>query len=158
MDDSDLDFTTTREATLFFLDFDGVLHPVHCDPSKHLCCLPLLEATLRSAPPVEIVISSTWQDAYSVKALSKLFSPDVAAVIVGGTLEADPDREEESRHNQIRRFLRWKNWSARPWIALDDAQDEFPEGCSQLVLCGGGVGFDETAARQLMHRFTSAHA
>jgi hypothetical protein len=151
-DDENLDFTNNLEATLLFLDFDGVLHPVHSDSSKYLCRLPLLEATLRSAPPVDIVISSTWQEVYTIKALSDRFSPDVGTRIVGGTLAADPDREEETRYDQIRRFLRWKSWTTRSWLALDDAKHEFPERCSQLIHCDAATGYDETAARHLLQR------
>lgn len=81
--DTDLDFTSPTQAKLLFLDFDGVLHPVGCNPGRYLCCLPLLESTLRSAPPVDIVISSTWQEAYSIKALASRFSTDMGARIVG---------------------------------------------------------------------------
>ncbi|MBE0615337.1 MAG: hypothetical protein IH604_16840 [Burkholderiales bacterium] len=150
--DLELDFTSPKQAILLFLDFDGVLHPVHCSPAQHLCCRPLLEDTLRSAPPVEIVISSTWQEAHSVKALTKLFSPDMQPRIIGGTLAADPDREEETRYDQILRFLRWKNWTGRPWLALDDADHEFPEGCSELVLCNGATGFETGKAQELLQR------
>lgn len=108
--------------------------------------------TLRASPPVEIVISSTWQEAYSIKALKARFSPDIGTRIVGGTLVADPDREEETRYGQIRRFLRWKGWVARTWLALDDAAHEFPDECAQLIPCAAEQGFDAATARVLLER------
>ncbi|TRZ92168.1 MAG: hypothetical protein D4R84_12835 [Rhodocyclaceae bacterium] len=155
MADLDLDFASPKQATILFLDFDGVLHPVHSDPGRHLCCLPLLDATLGSLPPVDIVISSTWQEAYSIKTLAGRFAPAIASRIIGGTLMADPDREEETRYAQIRRFLKWKNWAARHWVALDDAEHEFPQGCAQLVRCDPAKGFDERAAQGLLQCLTN---
>lgn len=151
-DTSTLDFTSPLPPRLLFLDFDGVLHPAGCDPGRYLCCLPLLESTLRAAPPVGIVISSTWQEAYSIKALKARFSPDIGARILGGTLVADPDREEETRYGQIRRFLRWKDWGALPWLALDDAAHEFPDGCAQLIQCAAEQGLDAATAGVLLER------
>lgn len=151
-DESILDFTSPAQARLLFLDFDGVLHPAGCDPERYLCCLPLLESTLRAAPPVEIVISSTWQEAYSIKALKARFSPDIGARILGGTLVADPEGEEETRYGQIRRFLRWKGWGERSWFALDDAAHEFPDECAQLIPCVAEQGLDEATANVLLER------
>jgi hypothetical protein len=132
-----------------FLDFDGVLHPKGADPGDYFCHLSRLEAVLRHWPDVRIVISSTWQDAYSLPALRRRFSPDIAERIIGGTREADPDGEAEDRHDEIRAYLRHVGALASPWVALDDAGDEFPESCENLVLCASAVGLDDDAADRL---------
>jgi hypothetical protein len=134
---------------LLFLDFDGVLHPAGCDPSEHFCNLPELESLLREHPAVQIVISSTWQEAYSVRALRDRFSPDIAARIIGAIRVADPEGEAECRYEAIDMFLRHIGRLRTPWIALDDAEHEFPIGCAQLVLCDSARGFDSEAKQRL---------
>lgn len=65
---------------ILFLDFDGVLHP--WDPKTQLSeqqmfsLKPLLENTLRTFPNVEIVITSSWRQKYSLEKLRHLFSPN----------------------------------------------------------------------------------
>jgi HAD domain in Swiss Army Knife RNA repair proteins len=45
---------------LLFLDFDGVLRPVHSDKADYFCLLENFEAVMREFPGVRIVIASTW--------------------------------------------------------------------------------------------------
>ena len=52
--------TIPATATLF-LDFDGVLHPEYCQPSRFFESLPLLAMVLQDRPWVELVVSSNWR-------------------------------------------------------------------------------------------------
>jgi hypothetical protein len=99
-------------------------------------------------PAVLIVISSSWQETYSVHQLRALFEPAIEARIIGGTHGADPDREAGTRHEQILKYRRELGHTG-PWLALDDAADEFPRSCIQLVLCNPRKGFDEDAETRL---------
>ena len=146
----------TLTATLLFLDFDGVLHPTRSEPSQHFIHLPRFESILRDCASVSVVISSTWQDAYSLGALRRRFSQDIAARIIGGTRSADPDCEVETRYEQIKLFLRHVGRSAESWVALDDAEDEFPARCPQLILCDSQRAFDLEAERRLRERLLFA--
>jgi hypothetical protein len=139
---------TPSDPILLFLDFDGVLHPAGAE-AEHFVNLPRLERVLRESPGVRVVISSSWQDAYRLRALKGHFAEDIAGRIVGGTRSADPDREADSRYEQIRMYLRRVRHSSIPWVALDDAAHEFPEGCEQLVLCESARGFDDETERRL---------
>lgn len=47
-------------ATLF-LDFDGVLHPGYCHPSRFFEALPPFATVLHERPWVEVVVSSNWR-------------------------------------------------------------------------------------------------
>lgn len=136
-------------GVLIFLDFDGVLHPKGCAPSDYFAHLPRLEAVLRDFATVRVVISSTWQDAYSLPALRRRFSDDIAARIVGVTGSGDPDGEAETRHAQIAMYLRHAGMADVPWVAVDDAADEFPAGCAELVLCDSTIGLDAEAEERL---------
>lgn len=70
---------------ILFLDFDGVMHPEFCNESKHFMHRDTFETVMRSAPQVELVISSTWRQKRSLDVLKTLFSHDVASRIIGTT-------------------------------------------------------------------------
>jgi len=139
----------SSDLTILFLDFDGVLHAVGTPSEEQLVHLPRFEATLREYPAVRIVLSTSWQDAYSIRALRALFSEDIAARIVGGTRGADPNRDAPTRYGQIQRFLRHGGAPKARWLALDDAVHDFPDPCPQLVACDAKRGFDADAEKRL---------
>lgn len=69
---------------ILFLDFDGVLHPFH-RPLGTFVLLSYFEDVLRDFPAVNIVISSTWREEYSLPQLQKFFSEDIARRIIDVT-------------------------------------------------------------------------
>ena len=138
----------SSDQILLFLDFDGVLHPAGVN-TPHFVNLPRLEHVLRSAPGVRVVISSSWQDAYPIRVLKRYFSEDIAARIVGGTRVADCDGEERTRYEEIVGYLLRRHHPSANWLALDDAEHQFPEQCPQLVLCEPTRGFDAVAEARL---------
>lgn len=77
-DESTLTGTNTM---LLFLDFDGVLHPQYdgepTPVSELFCHLPRFESILQDFPSVEIVISSTWRNQFTLEELRSRFSPDI---------------------------------------------------------------------------------
>ena len=87
---------------ILFLDFDGVLHP--WDPKTNLnekqmfSLKPLLENTLRNFPDVEIVITSSWRQKYSLEKLRHLFSAEFSSRIIGVT---PPTRRDERGRYQL---------------------------------------------------------
>jgi hypothetical protein len=102
---------------------------------------------------VRVVISSSWQEAYSIAALRFRFSDDIQQRIIGVTAS-----DEQSRYYQIQDYLQ-RTWPPTAlWVALDDAQDEFPTLCPELVLCDPAVGFDAHAERQLRAIFSSINS
>jgi hypothetical protein len=146
---------------LLFLDFDGVLHPISSASYEPFVHMLRFEQVMRDHAEVDIVISSGWQDGYSIRQLRPLFSPGIGARIIGGTLSADPRRKADTRYRQILKFLS-KVGRMGPWVALDDAAKEFPINCPHLVLCDSTKGFDEEAETRLrlellaIRRHTSA--
>lgn len=44
----------------------------------------------------------------------------------------------------------WIKWHIAAHVtALDDAVDEFPESCENLLLCAANIGFDDVVADRL---------
>jgi HAD domain in Swiss Army Knife RNA repair proteins len=142
--------------TLVFLDFDGVMHPVGCDPERHFCQRDLFEEVMREHPDVRIVISSTWRQAYPMAELKRLFSPDIAQRIIGKTPTHEDESEEHIRYREIGQVLQNPKVAGARWIAIDDSDFEFPDGCPNLLLCSGERGFDAEASRQLRARLSAS--
>jgi len=107
-----------------FLDFDGVLHPFH-RPSGTFVLVPYFEEVLRDFPEVDIVISSTWREAYSLPQLQKFFSEDIAQRIIGVTPQLASFEHAFIREAEILAWRRKKKRERESWIALDDMASFF---------------------------------
>lgn len=142
--------------TLVFLDFDGVMHPVGCEPSRHFCQRNLFEEVMREHPDARIVISSTWRQAYPLAEMKRFFSPDIAERIVGKTPTHEDEDDEHVRYREILSVLKNPKVAGARWIAIDDSEFEFPDGCPNLLRCYPDRGFDLEAARELRARLLEA--
>jgi hypothetical protein len=141
---------------ILFLDFDGVLHPQYEDqpvPAEvAFCHLPRFESVMREFPAVEIVISSTWREQFSLSNLRSRFSADIATRITGTTLLPEnhvTPRLVEQREWEIVTWLTVQGRSVEPWIALDNAAWQFKHYRNHLVACTGYVGLDANAELRL---------
>src|ERR1035437_4587503 len=128
---------------ILFLDFDGVLHPQYEDQPVPVdvafCHLPRFEAVMRNFPAVQIVISSSWREQFSLDKLRSKFSADVSARIIGVTpvFPSDHPRMVEQRESEIVAWLVAQGRIAEPWLALDDAAWQFKHHRDHLVVCTG---------------------
>ena len=139
---------------LLFLDFDGVLHPALGSRASEFCRRPQLEAVLRGAPGVRIVVSSTWREVFGLAELRSRFSADIAARIVGAT----PVLPGRSRHAEIMDYLQRHARHDTQWVALDDTPEAFPRGCPYLIRCDPRSGLTEEVARELARRLAEMEA
>lgn len=132
---------------LLFLDFDGVLHPNHCDPCLWLQHMPALTACLSETQvPCGVVISSSWRFHHSLFDLVELFPPKLQEMVVGVT--GDAYIGQYSRYNEIKAYLKLFQ-KGLEWRALDDSSWEFPSPCPQLILCDGAIGLDDSVIMSL---------
>ena len=133
---------------ILFLDFDGVLHPRYengpVPVEAAFCHLPRFEAVMHDFPEVQIVISSTWREQFSLDKLRTWFSADIAARIVGATpiVPADHPGSLERRESEILAWLVEQGRSSEPWLALDDSTWQFRYCRDHLVACTSYVGLD----------------
>lgn len=133
---------------LIFLDFDGVLRRKQ-SPLYRLDadCLNAFEQAVRKLPDAEIVITSSWREAFSLERMRGLFSPDIAARIVGVT-PIDRRREDHYRYREVLAYMKRNGKSGVPWVALDDESSHYPP-FANLILIDGQRGFDSHAAERL---------
>lgn len=133
---------------LIFLDIDGVLRRKQ-SPLYHLdaACLRAFERVIRSLPDVQIVISSTWREAFTLDQMLGLFSPDIARRIIGVTPIA-PKHDDHYRYQEVLAYLRLNRREKDPWLALDDDPLHYPR-LNNVLLIDGEQGFDSDAAQRL---------
>jgi len=147
---------------ILFLDFDGVLHPRYengpVPVEAAFCHLPRFEAVMHDFPEVQIVISSTWREQFSLDKLRTWFSADIAARIVGATpiVPADHPGSLERRESEIVAWLVEQGRSSEPWLALDDSTWQFRYCRDHLVACTSYVGLDGRAEARLRAALRSA--
>ncbi len=133
---------------LVFLDFDGVLRrkqsPLYQLDAE---CLRAFEEVLRSLPGAEVVITSSWREGFSLGEMRKLFSPDIAARVVGVT-PVSQDREGYVRYREVLAYLKWHGQERRRWIALDDDPHHYPV-LRNVIVIDPERGFDAESAKRL---------
>jgi hypothetical protein len=134
---------------LIFLDFDGVLRrdgaPLYrLEPDL----LSRFESVLRALPHADVVIASSWREAFGLAELRAHFSPDIAARIIGVTPIAR-ERGEHDRHREVSAFLRRARHAGHAWVALDDDAENYPVRENVRIL-SPTTGFDAAAAAWLM--------
>lgn len=138
-----------------FLDFDGVLHPVHCHESRHFCCLPVFEKVLRIATDWDVVITSTWRLQVPIDSLRARFSPEVASRIIGATdtfssLRCVPHSLQAfEREAECNAWLRANDRAVFPWLAIDDRPWLYRPFNRSLFLVDGKTGMTTTNADDL---------
>jgi HAD domain in Swiss Army Knife RNA repair proteins len=138
-----------NKKLLIFLDFDGVLHPILCQPEKFFCRKHLFENVIREFKKVEIIISSSWRHQYEFEELVNFFALDIQKLIVGCTRSVEISKAK-NRYEEIIDFLTCYERFQEPWLAIDDSRDEFPIFCPNLLHCNRHKGFDEEASLELI--------
>lgn len=136
---------------IIFLDFDGVLHPVHARDSGQFCYMEDFLDLVDDFPKIEIVISSSWRHQMSLDTLQSMFGRHARKVI-----DATPDVKAPVK-NDFWRLYEIETWIAEndykgSWIAIDDAANEFPFEHPDLFLCESSIGLDDDAIEALRLR------
>ncbi|NDB61111.1 hypothetical protein EB001_22125 [bacterium] len=140
-----------------FLDFDGVLHPdryslSNYDPDRVFrnneifSQAPILAALLTEYP-CQVIISSSWRFTHSLDEMKDKLPKGIAKNVVGVT--GDAYIGPHPRYNEIKEYLINHNKSFFSWRALDDAKLEFPNGCTDLILCDPNTGIATKQIQEL---------
>jgi len=132
-----------ENATVLFLDFDGVMH---CAANESFERMPQLEWLLEQRPDVGLILSTDWRLNTDPDYLRRRFPDAVWDRIFGVTPElkyARPQREMEcasfAKERGVVRFL-----------AVDDDADVFSPDCPFLFLTNRYRALDWDTARSLL--------
>lgn len=148
--------------TVLFLDFDGVTHGEPCMEHNYMSNLHLIESVLREFPNLQIVISSTWRDHYTLDELKDMFCHDIKERIIGVTPSiknpsptwlpgSAPDHE---RQWEIETWMKANRPWGTPWLAIDDRPYWFQETCKDLLITNSKFGFhpdQQDTLRQMLN-------
>ena len=121
-----------------YLDFDGVLHPNILQKGQAFCHMPALARAL-TGKSVGIIVSSSWRLHETWEYIENLFPPPIRGCLAGRTGGAHLGRW--SRWNEITEHA--DRHQIKDWVALDDAQIEFPPECLNLIHCDGAIGLQQ---------------
>jgi len=109
-----------------FLDFDGVLHPQGGTTDRLFEKTGLLQNYLQKIDHIEVVISSSWAEYYSLEIMRDFFEeqPDLHRLIVGCTHQNERPKVDFGamplRESQCRNWLIAKRREPHRWLAIED--------------------------------------
>ena len=133
---------------ILFLDFDGVAHPEPCRADEEFCTLHLIEDVLRDFSVVEIVISSSWREHFSIDELRAKFRADIGSRIVGFTPVVrklterwTPPCADAVREAEVLIWMKANRPWGTPWLAIDDRPQWFTPECRNLLVTDRKWGF-----------------
>lgn len=143
------------DMAIIFLDFDGVLHPVDYLSFKTIndelvlasdtrfCWAEYLWNLIRNFD-CHLVIHSSWRNSYTLDQLRNLLPTELGRRVVAVTTG-------DSRHKSILAYV--EEEKVKDYIILDDAADEFPSDCVELLLCRDDMGISSPEIQNKLTQF-----
>lgn len=131
---------------LLFLDFDGVTHPVSGSPFD-MACLRNLEIAL-DGYSVDIVITSSWREHYTIEQLKKPLGKQLAKRVVGMTPVIEEPHQKYVRYHEVLQYISEMKANPHTWVAVDDTAGFYPAE-APVVWCNPRIGMTEREAEQL---------
>jgi len=157
-------------SPIFFLDFDGCLHPdnvrrvngapVLLSDGQLFEHVQLLIDLLAPYPEVRIVLSTQWSRVFGFDETTAHLPTELQSRVVGTTYEFCVDIHEWnelSRFDQIMRFVTGKGVAT--WLALDDNNHCWPEAFEHRLVCPNrhlGIGEPRTQS-ELADKLAQLH-
>lgn len=134
-------------SPIFFLDFDGCLHPDNvrrvdgapvllADGSKLFEHAQLLVDALQPYPLLQIVLSTRWVPVFGFEESVARLPAGLRSKVVGSTYEYCNDKwewAELSKFDQVMRYVEGKHIGS--WLALDDDNNFWPEAFEKRLVC-----------------------
>ena len=121
---------------ILFLDFDGVLHPypLHVDDqhAELLMHTPLLWSLLRRHPELQVVVSSSWRERFSMDYLVDFLTYGGGEELAGRIAGATPVISHLERDRECMAWLESNSHVGTPWLALDDQPALFRDCQAEL--------------------------
>lgn len=134
---------------IIFLDFDGVLHG-----TKSLSFFAnnqLLADFLNNYPFVQIVLSTSWRESYSLERIKEQCIPELASKVVGITpiLNVSP---RGIRAKEVEQYVKENNLNYYEYVCIDDLSFLFHDEFEQLILTDPETGINEDTLLQLKEK------
>lgn len=145
---------------VIFLDFDGVLHPADylnfntingelvLASDARFCWAEYLWELIREFD-CHLVIHSSWRNSYTLDQLRQLLPTELGKRVVAVTVGIN-------RHESILAYVEAN--AVKSYIILDDAADEFPNECVELLLCHDNMGVSNPEIQNKLVQFLNHNA
>lgn len=140
---------------IVFLDFDGVLHPadylnfntvngelVLANDARFCWVEDLLKLLCKF--DCHLVIHSSWRNSYTLDQLRDLLPTELGKRLVALTVG-------ENRYQSILAYVQIAQ--VKSYIILDDAAEEFPSECAELLLCKDNMGISSPGIQKKLTQF-----
>ena len=115
------------------------------------CWMDNLENVLFQFPNMEIVISSSWREHYSLNSLKNLFSSSIRNKISDTTpVIYDKSYSDGGREAEILLWLKQHNRPHEHWIAIDDSLNLFNLYVHHVFECDPMIGLDGPNTQNLI--------
>ena len=140
---------------IVFLDFDGVLHPADylnfstingelvLANDVRFCWAKALWNLIREFD-CQLVIHSSWRNSYTLEQLRNFLPVELGMRVVAITTG-------NNRYQSILGYV--EKSEVASYIILDDAADEFPNDCVELLLCKDDKGISSPAIQEKLTQF-----
>lgn len=145
---------------IVFLDFDGVLHPADylnfntingelvLASDARFCWADDLWNLIRKFD-CHLVIHSSWRNSYTLNQLRGLLPRELGKRVVAVTVG-------DNRYDSILAYVEAD--AVKRYIILDDAADEFPSECVELLLCKDNIGISSPEIQNKLSEFLNKHS
>lgn len=144
-----------KRKFFIFLDLDGVLHPADylnfntingqliLESDARFCWADYLFNLIRDFD-CDLVIHSSWRNSFSLDQLREMLPSELGKRVVGVTVG-------NFRYESILTYV--DEQKVVNYAILDDAADEFPNNCIELLLCNGNKGVSSLEVREKLMDF-----
>lgn len=130
---------------VLFLDFDGVIKPLHEDFSRPAC--ERVSMLLNKVPSLRIVVSSSWREKGLKECRHILSGLGIDPIKVIDVTEGMPEHALKTRDHHIKKWLR--DHPAENFVILDD-EAEMPDFKHKYVNTKSDVGLTEKDAEHAL--------
>jgi hypothetical protein len=131
---------------IIFLDFDGVLHG-SISP-KFFANTQLLAKFLEPYPFVQIVLSTSWRESYSIDRIKEECIPELASRVIGVT-PIFKDHPKGIRAKEVEQYVKDNNLHYTQYVCIDDLNFLFYEEFENLILTDPHTGLNDDTLHQL---------
>lgn len=124
---------------ILFLDFDGVIKPLHQDFSKEACSR--VNDLLHKESALRIVVSSSWREQGLQAVRGILAGLGIDSIKVIDITEGMPEHALKTRDHHIKKWLR-DHKDIDNFVIIDD-EAEMPDFKAKYVNTKSDIGFTE---------------
>lgn len=129
---------------ILFLDFDGVIKPLHADFSKDAC--RRVSDLLVKEPNLRIVVSSSWREQGLQACRGILAGLGIDPIKVIDVTPGQPEHALKTRDHHIKKWLR-DHKDVENFVILDD-EAEMPDFSKKYVNTDSYIGLTDKGAEK----------